>query len=190
MMARRWALTGLVACCLVAASCGSHQPSPSVALKLAAHLTFAHSEVYVFDLVPTASPSGIVALKSVHDGRATTLGSLRFRDMRRAGSVAVQCTSRTLEAAFAANGIQSHGGLAVFPANTVAGGTAWTASGVADAPDAGPGWQESDFWVVGRWSPQQTTGGQLVGDFSGVVADSRTTPADTSYCLTISIDRS
>ena len=187
-------LIGLAASCLLAASCGSspHPAHPSVALKLAANVSFAHSDVYVFELLPTDSPSGIVAFKSVHDGHVKTLGSLRFQDMRQQGSVAVQCTSRTLDVAFDADGIQSHGGPAVFPANTVAGGTAWTSSDVAmpDEVDEGPGWKESDFWVQDRWSPRQTSGGQPVGDFAGVVQDSRMMPADTSYCLTISVDKS
>jgi hypothetical protein len=189
-MRRPLVCLGILLFALLATSCGSPEShSPSVTVKSDGSTLLLHSgAVMVFYLVPRNGPSGLLALKSVHDGLVRTLGSLRFKKMSHVGSVAVQVGSRTIDVAWSVDGVQvspAEGPIA-FPSNTVASGTAWTGITVGPADFAG----EVDFWTMGRYADQQPAqDSDSVGGFDGVAAESLDRPTKTSYYLTIAVDK-
>jgi hypothetical protein len=196
-MTRLTALVGLGALLLLAASCGPS--SPSVSVKIVSYagppvpvITFSgpgtssRSEVWVFDVLPSGGPSGVLALKSVHDGRVKTWGTLRFHDLKRTGTAAVLVTGNSIETFFSAGG--SLADLASVVAEKTVGETAFTSTTLHSPVEAG---HEEDFWLQNRFPGQQSSSETLASgvDLSVVVSNSLQTPTMTSYCITVSVDK-
>jgi hypothetical protein len=174
----------------LASACGGigATSGPSVAVKPGPILETQGHKIYVFLLTPTGKPSGVVALRSVRDGRVQTVDHVRFTAMTAMGSAAVEVEGRrilgfwTIPSEETASAQRS----ATIPARSVSDGTAW--AGLTAAPariDA-----EQVFWTQDRYNrTSPATGGTLCGGpFSAVVRASKETPAKTSYCLTIQVD--
>ena len=203
-MTRLLSLLGLAALLLLVASCGAHlkvtyigNSSPSVTVEdtttIASSIpnvtfldpgTSSRSQVWVFDIIPSGSPSGALALQSVHDGRVKTLGALRFEGLQRTGTAAVLVTGNLIEASLSA------GGLADLPsvvAEKAEGGTAWVTSTSNGPVEAG---HEEDFWLQNRYAGHPSgPNTETTEGLSVVVNNSIKMPSTTSYCLTISVDK-
>jgi hypothetical protein len=182
----------LVGCVLLATAvaCGgsaSGAKPASVTVKPGPILETDGHKVYVFLLAPTGKPSGVVALKSVRDGRVRTIDHVRFTAMTGAGSVAVEVEGRRILAFWAIPSKETASAQRseTLPARSVSDMTAWgSLTATPEATDA-----EQAFWTQDRYNrPPPDTGGTLCGGpFSAVVRASKETPAKTSYCLTIKL---
>ena len=49
------------------------------------------------NLLPSGHPSGVVALKTMHDGHLVTIGSQRFTDLNDPGYLTVEVSARDVE---------------------------------------------------------------------------------------------
>lgn len=201
-MTRLFALVGLGALFLLAASCGTHQSPPSVSIKAASslsgppilHLSFTSpdasstSQVWLYDVLPSGGPSGDLALESVHDGRVTTLRwPLRFQDLKSAGTAAVLVNGNLIETCFVAGEHES--GPSVVGEKTQGGGF-WATHSLVK------GGQDEVFWITNRYAGPVEGGHEWDAwnpgphvDLSDVIAISRKIPSMTSYCLTVSVDK-
>ena len=203
-MTRLVALIGLGTLLFFAASCGAHQPVPSVSIEATSFnnppfptLTFSfvdpatlsETRVWVYDVRPSGGPSGILALESVHDGRVQTpRWPLRFQDLQVTGKAAVLVNERQIETYFAAG---VHGGEPSVVGEKTQGGGLWTTHSLVKAG------QEEVFWIMNRYAgPVEDSHEWDVWlaqhshiDLSDVVALSRQIPSMTSYCLMVSVDK-
>lgn len=168
-------------------ACGGRSAGPSVAVSAGPQLQTEGHEVYVFLLTPTGTPSGVVALKVVRDGRVQTLGRIHFSAMNDVGSAAVEVEGRSIVGFWTIPSRESASAesTATLPAHSASAATAW--AGLTAAParlDA-----EQVFWTQDRYTgAQPAAGGTLCGGpLADVVRASKETPAKTSYCLTIEV---
>jgi hypothetical protein len=175
---------------VLASACGgiTVKSGPSVTVKPGPILETQGHKIYVFLLTPSGKPSGVVALKSVRDGRVQTIDHVRFTAMTEAGSAAVEVDGHrilgfwTIPSEETASAQRS----ATFAARSVSDMTAW--AGLTAAPEQTDA--EQAFWSQDRYNrtPPATGGTLCGGPFTAVVRASKATPAKTTYCLTIKVD--
>lgn len=142
--------------------------------------------VYSATLAPTADPSGVIALKVVHDGRVRTLARYRFRGLHSPGAVRVRLASRAIVASWTlpGSGVGKDGGHVAIPPWSQA--SADSKSSGAVRPD---GIGEVILWAhthyAGAWP---SSSGQSANSFAALVGESTRDPRRTVYCLTLSLD--
>jgi hypothetical protein len=146
--------------------------------------------IYVFLLTPTGRPSGVVALRAIHDGHVRRLGYVRFTGMTGMGSVAVEVTPRGIVPFWTvpSTGSGSATGFVAFPARSVSDSTA-SAGFTATHSDLAEEQAPQVFWTQDRYiGHAPASGGTLCGGpLDAVVSASIETPGKTSYCLTITV---
>lgn len=179
---------GLLAMLSSASACGGRQSRaftpPSVTIKDGPVFAFQHDTTRVFDLVATGSPSGVIALKSVRNGHVTRLRSCQFEGMQGTGSVALRVTGRAIDVAWDVNGtsVGTSTGPVKFSVGSIAGGTAWGGS------TAEVGGFESIFWTQDRYvGKAPSSGTNSLGDFDAAMMESRHSPSEVFYYLTIKL---
>jgi hypothetical protein len=142
--------------------------------------------VYSATLTPTASPSGLISLKVVRDGRVRTLASYRFRGMHSPGAVRIRLASRAVDASWTlpGSGAGKNGGHVAIPPWSQA--SAESESSGAVQPD---GIGEVIVWAHthydGSWP---SASGQAANSFAALVSESVQDPRRTVYCLTLKVD--
>jgi hypothetical protein len=175
-------LASLVACGGGEPTQSSASSSPSLAVNFDLTVPVGTRHVTGITLTPSHHPSGVVALKTVHDGHLTTIGSQRFRKMNDTSFLVVQVSSRGVEMGWAIEGARSSCGVA-FPT-----GSTWSGGGYGN--DAlSPGLTET-AWFLSRDVGKTSSSGAGVSDASAAsVAASKKFPTETAYCVTITLDR-
>ena len=172
-----------------AAACGGHVRQ-SVTVRGVPLLQFHDREISTFALSTTGKPSGVIAFKSVQNGRVETLGSLRFDNLEGAGSAAVEVTGRAIEACWNLPMAASPppGSPVALPVGSTVAPTGSRGDRTMGA--TGPT-GEQVLWIQIRVSGEQPAGintGWVAGDFTSVVSTSKQQPAETAYCLTLEVD--
>jgi hypothetical protein len=69
----------------------------SLFIKYKAEYNFGKNDsVYVFELIPTLNPCGNISLLSVQNGKSKKLQTLRFKGMRKPGTLAIKRTAKEI----------------------------------------------------------------------------------------------
>jgi hypothetical protein len=172
------------------AACGGSQPqqgtasqSPTLAVTFDLTVPVGRLKVTGITLTPTHLPSGVVALQTVHDGRLTTIGSHRFQKLNDTSFLVVQVSSSGVRMGWAFGDARSSCGVAFPPASS------WAAGGYGGSPTILPGMSET-YWDLTRAVGKPSTYVGAVGDTSAAtVAASKQYPAETAYCVTVTLDK-
>ena len=163
----------------------SGQPSLAVSVDLTVLLK--SHRVTTINLLPSGHPSGVVALKTVHDGHLVTIGSQRFTKLDDPGYLTVEVTGRDVELGWnIPQGTQSATSSCgtAFPAGSTLAGASYG----NETLDAGSG--DVDVWDLTVDAGKTTTDGAGLSDASvASVAESTKFPTETAYCVTVALDR-
>jgi hypothetical protein len=161
----------------------SQSPAPSLAVTFDLTVPVGRLRVTGITLTPSHLPSGVVALQTVHDGRLTTVGSHRFRRLNDTSFLVVEVSSHGVRMGWAFGDARSSCGVAFPPASSWAGGSYGGSTLVL------PGMSET-YWSLNRAVGKSSTYVGGVGDASAAsVAASKNYPAETAYCVTITLDK-
>ena len=72
--------------------------SPSLSVNLLTKYQFDKNDsLFIFELLPTSSPSGNISLMSVKNGKSEKLQDLRFQKMKKTGTLAIKVTKTGID---------------------------------------------------------------------------------------------
>ena len=175
-------------------ACGTSEPQhataePSLTVNVDLTVQLKGHRVTTINLLPSGHPSGIVALKTVHDGHLVTIGSQRFIRLDDVGYLTVQVSARDIELGWnipqTAQATQSSCGTAFPDGSTWAG-----ASYGNETLGAATGDVDETVLELNVDVGKPTTDGSGVSDASAAsVAKSKKFPTETAYCVTVTLDK-
>jgi len=143
---------------------------------------------YSASLTPTDSPSGVIALKVVHDGNVRTLATYRFRSLQRPGSVQVKTARHTIAVSWIlpGSGTGQRRGRVSISRRLHTDGAAWSSGSV----NPRSGLEEETIWEqeYARSWPEAGYSGMTIGSFEALVSDSIQYWHRTAYCLTLKVE--
>lgn len=163
--------------------------TPSLTVNVDLTIQLRGHRVTTINLLPSGHPSGVVALKAVHDGRLVTIGSQHFSRLNDPAYLVVQVSARDIELGW--NIPQAVQDAKSSCAVTFPAGSTWAGAGYGnetlDAPTSGV---EETVWELDVDVGKTTTDGSGVSDASAAaVAQSKEYPTQTAYCVTVTLDR-
>lgn len=187
-MRRRTIVLGALVLLFSVGACGRSQPQqastpsgPSLAVNFDLTIPLRGHRVTGITLKPSGLPSGVVALQIVRNGRVTTIGSQRFHKLNDTSFLVVQASPHDIELGWNIQNAKSNCSVA-FPAGSV-----WAGGGYGN-DTISPGESETAMALtcdVGKGPAD----GSAVNDVSAEsVAASKKYPAETAYCVTITLD--
>jgi hypothetical protein len=170
-------------------ACGGSQPqqaatpsAQSLAVKFDLTIPLRGHRVTGITLTPSGLPSGVVALKTVHDGRVTTIGSQRFHRLNDTSYLAVQISSHDIELGWSIQDARSSCSVE-FPT-----GSCWAGGSYGNFTMSPP--ETATAITLTRDVGKTSADGSAVNDVSvESVAASKKYPTETAYCVTITLDR-
>jgi hypothetical protein len=167
----------------LAAACGQSGPAVTVAWAPDAGT----SGVYSGTLTPHGSPSGVIALKVVHDGGVKTIARYRFRALEGPGSARVTATGRAIDTSWSlpGSGAGPKAAHAAIPRRLRGSGASWSGSTVGPHEMG----EEETVWSQERALGSPPSGdGLVMGSFAALVRESVQYPRRTVYCLTLDVE--
>ncbi len=176
------------------AACGKSQPqqataTPSLTVNMDLTVQLKGHRVTTIHLLPSGHPSGVVALKAVHDGHLVTIGSQRFSGISDTGYLTVEVSARGIEMGWnIPQGTRALQGncAAAFPA-----GSSWAGADYGDETvDPGPSETGGTVWNLTYDTARTTADGAGVSDAgAAAVKESTKFPTETAYCVTVILNR-
>jgi len=175
-------------------ACGKSRPhqatvAPSLTVSMDLTVQLRGHRVTTVNLLPSGHPSGVVALKVVHDGHLATIGSQRFSKINDPGYLTVEVSARGIEMGWnIPQGTRALQGncAAAFPA-----GASWAGADYGnETVDPGPSDTGGTVWNLTYDAAKTTTDGAGVSDAGAeAVKESTKFPTETAYCVTVILDR-
>ncbi len=176
------------------AACGKSQPqqatvTPSLTVTMDLTVQLRSHRVTTVNLLPSGHPSGVVALKAVHDGHLVTIGAQRFSRINDPGYLTIEVSARGIEMGWnipqGARALQGNCA-AAFPA-----GSSWAGAGYGNETVApGPSDTGGTVWNLTYDTAKATTDGAGVSDAgAAAVKESTKLPTETAYCVTVTLNR-
>jgi hypothetical protein len=169
---------------VLAAACATPSGDSGPAMEVTWDQGTGFDGLYSAAVNPSGGPSGVIALKVVHDGTVTTAARSRFPSLQGRGSVQVQATRRRITVRWSPAGGGSPQVLRLaIPARLRGSDAAW--SGSTLSRDDG----EQTIWEQERTLNGSPSGdGMTIGSFAALVGDSVQYPRRTAYCLTLAVE--
>ncbi len=172
---------------VLASACGQSSAVSGPSLDVAWDQGTGAGGLYSAALTPADGPSGVIALKVVHDGTVRTVARCRFSPLRSTGSFQVQAEARSITAT-----LKLPGGVGPKVARLAilermrGSDTAWSGSTISREGGLG----EQTIWEQERALGHPPTGNSsmTIGSFEALVRDSIQYPKRTAYCLTLKVD--
>lgn len=171
------------------AACGG-QPAtttgPAVTAKWGPEVDLSGSTVYSATLTPSASPGGVIAFKSVRDGRIRTFSAYRFTGFEGPGAAIVSVGRGAVDASWSlpGSGTWLKRGRALLPPGSQAFATGWSGGAIGQGQLDG----EQILWAQERYVGATPSAGEMPMDLGALVEASREHPSRTSYCLTLELE--
>lgn len=174
-------------------ACGKSAPqqattAPSLAVTVDLTIQFKGHRTTTISLVPAGHPSGVVALKAVHDGHLVTVGSQRFSRLDDPGYLMVQVSARDIELGWnIPQGKQSAESSCrtLIPVGATLAGADYANDTLDSETEAGG----QTVWDLTLDVGKATTDGMGVSDASAAaVRQSKNFPTETAYCVTVDLD--
>ena len=142
--------------------------------------------VYSVMLTPSASPSGVIALKAIRNGRVETVSGYRFNDLEAPGVALVEVGPRVIEASWTlpGSGEWLARGRASLPPGSQPYLTAWSGERL------GPGELEGErvLWTQERYTGVSPSSGSAPMELAALVSASTQHPQSTFCCLTLELE--
>ena len=172
----------------VLAACGQESAAltaPSVAARWGPAVDLSGGIVYSATLTPTGVPSGVIALKSVQDGRVRTLDSYRFTGLEGPGAALVSVGRHAIEASWSlpGSGIWLKRGRTLLPSGSKVFATGYSGATIRQGELEG----ERVLWAQERYVGTPPSAGEMPIELAALVESSRQHPERMSYCLTLEL---
>jgi hypothetical protein len=175
-------------------ACGRSEPqhattAPSLTVNVDLTIQLKGHRVTTINLMPSGHPSGVVALKAVHNGRLVTIGSQHFSRLNDSAYLVVQVSARDIELGWnipqAAQDAKSSCAVAFLAGSTWAGADYGNETVDPETGDVG-----ETVWDLTLDVGKTTTDGSgISGASAASVTESTKFPTETAYCVTVTVDR-